>query len=76
VVPQRRLGHRQDIACRDGDKHDDGRIHITSVAPLDQVRPGWVVCATGAGASSVDYTDVYDSVARRGLHGRAPGAAW
>jgi streptogrisin C len=56
----------KDIVCRDGDKHDDGRIHITSVAPLDQVRPGWVVCATGAGASSVDYTDVYDSGAGAG----------
>ncbi|MEV6239692.1 trypsin-like serine protease [Lentzea sp. NPDC051838] len=34
---------------------------ITSVTPLNQILTGAVVCATGSGASSVNYPDSYDS---------------
>jgi streptogrisin C len=52
--------------CKDGDRNDDGRVHITSVNTAAEVHAGWVVCATGAGASSVDYPDVVDSGAGAG----------
>ncbi|MDT4989175.1 MAG: streptogrisin [Micromonosporaceae bacterium] len=47
--------------CVDGDANDDGRVHITNLQPVADVHVGAVVCATGAGASSVDYTDAVDS---------------
>jgi streptogrisin C len=47
--------------CVDGDANDDGRVHITRVDAASDVHDGFVVCATGAGASSVDYTDAVDS---------------
>jgi streptogrisin C len=47
--------------CVDGDANDDGRVHITNVQAAADVHGGFVVCASGAGASSVDYTDAVDS---------------
>jgi streptogrisin C len=55
-----------DTPCADGDQNDDGRIHIVDTLRAENVHNGFIVCATGAGASSVDYTDVIDSGAGAG----------
>jgi streptogrisin C len=55
-----------DTPCVDGDRNDDGRVHITSTMRAEDVHNGFIVCATGSGASSVDYTDVVDSGAGAG----------
>jgi streptogrisin C len=43
-----------------------GRINITRVSEPADVHQGWVLCASGAGASSLDFTDAVDSAAGQG----------
>jgi streptogrisin C len=52
--------------CSGGNAGRDGRIPVTNVGTPAGVFDGRVVCATGAGASSVDYTDAVDSGAGAG----------
>ncbi|PSL53625.1 streptogrisin C [Saccharothrix carnea] len=40
--------------------------YITGIHPLSEVKAGWVVCASGSGASSVDYPGIVDSGAGAG----------
>ncbi|MCP2245009.1 trypsin-like serine protease [Lentzea aerocolonigenes] len=41
---------------------------ITKVTPLAEIKAGAIVCTSGAGASSVDYPDSYDSGPGAGYH--------
>jgi streptogrisin C len=52
--------------CALGSDGRTGRIHITNMSTPADVHDNWVVCASGAAASSLDYTDAVDSGAGQG----------
>jgi streptogrisin C len=63
--------------CRNGGQDSDAStpcgpqatsqdLSITGIHSLGEIRPGWIVCATGSGSSAVNYPDSYDSGAGAG----------